>query len=413
MLNFEHGSLAEVRNRFQEAGNSRAAAEVKCTQEEKNQKTWEGELETLLKQQATNRAEIEELLAAKAEALKQVQRNWESAASMVDEGDVLTSEGTSERLKREHDDQDNVQRWLELEQAWLEATSNTSAMESGRQLLRAANLICATTVAIGSHPMISGTKNEKGERKAGEWSEFDTLIVDEASRVTDAEFLIGAVRSRRWILVGDEHQLPPYVEQDEEHFLHALVALRMVEQGDAPDAKSAVAQLESWWEEDEELRQFRRKSVLKQVAALLDLTSPDDLNSLEKCIETVRNENRYEAGSWKRNYRALTKEIADSVEMVGDKDSHRELMRLMIQYMIRSLFERCLVEIGSESRLCQKLVVQRRMLGSLAELVREPIYLGNYSSPDGEDLRDHGLVSFGFNRFIREVRVWNDEGRRV
>ena len=237
VLNFEHGSLAEVRNRFQEAGNSRAAAEVKCTQEEKNQKTWEGELETLLKQQATNRAEIEELLAAKAEALKQVQRNWESAASMVDEGDVLTSEGTSERLKREHDDQDNVQRWLELEQAWLEATSNTSAMESGRQLLRAANLICATTVAIGSHPMISGTKNEKGERKAGEWSEFDTLIVDEASRVTDAEFLIGAVRSRRWILVGDEHQLPPYVEQDEEHFLHALVALRMVEQGDAPDAK--------------------------------------------------------------------------------------------------------------------------------------------------------------------------------
>ena len=153
--------------------------------------------------------------------------------------------------------------------------------------------------------------------------------------------------------------------------------------------------------------------MLKQVAALLDLTSPDDLNSLEKCIETVRNENRYEAGSWKRNYRALTKEIADSVEMVGDKDSHRELMRLMIQYMIRSLFERCLVEIGSESRLCQKLVVQRRMLGSLAELVREPIYLGNYSSPDGEGLRDHGLVSFGFNRFIREVRVWNDEGRRV
>jgi hypothetical protein len=44
------------------------------------------------------------------------------------------------------------------------------------------------------------------------------------------------------------------VEQGEEHFLHALVSLRMVEQGVAPDIRTAVEQLENWWEEDEELR---------------------------------------------------------------------------------------------------------------------------------------------------------------
>ena len=108
--------------------------------------------------------------------------------------------------------------------------------------------------------MIAGRKGDNGDWTDGDWSDFDTLIVDEASRVTDAEFLIGAYRSRRWILVGDEHQLPPYVEQDEEHFLHALVSLRMVEQGVAPDAKTAVDLFENWWEEDEELRQFRRES---------------------------------------------------------------------------------------------------------------------------------------------------------
>src|SRR5581483_11679296 len=94
--------------------------------------------------------------------------------------------------------------------------------------------------------------------------------VDEASRVTDSEFLIGAVRARRWVLVGDEHQLPPYVEQADEHFLHSLAAIHRVERGASPDLEKAVPELARLWREDEELRQFREAAVLDSAKQILD-----------------------------------------------------------------------------------------------------------------------------------------------
>ena len=42
--------------------------------------------------------------------------------------------------------------------------------------------------------------------------EFDLCIVDEASKATVTELLVPLSRSRRWILVGDRKQLPPFVE---------------------------------------------------------------------------------------------------------------------------------------------------------------------------------------------------------
>ena len=42
--------------------------------------------------------------------------------------------------------------------------------------------------------------------------EFDLCIVDEASKATVTELLVPLSRSRRWILVGDRQQLPPFVE---------------------------------------------------------------------------------------------------------------------------------------------------------------------------------------------------------
>jgi len=42
--------------------------------------------------------------------------------------------------------------------------------------------------------------------------EFDLCIVDEASKATPTELLVPLSRSKRWILVGDPKQLPPYQE---------------------------------------------------------------------------------------------------------------------------------------------------------------------------------------------------------
>ena len=61
--------------------------------------------------------------------------------------------------------------------------------------------------------------------------------------------------------MGDEYQLPPYVEQEDEHFIHALSAIHRSEKGNL-GLEEAVNELGELWQEDEELHKFRNKSVL-------------------------------------------------------------------------------------------------------------------------------------------------------
>ena len=109
---------------------------------------------------------------------------------------------------------------ISLEHRWFELIDTAAAeghdlRQVGEMLVNTANLVCCTTTGFGG--------------KIVENADFDTLIVDEASRVVDSEFLIGAIKARRWILVGDEKQLPPYVDPVDEHHLHALAALHLAD----------------------------------------------------------------------------------------------------------------------------------------------------------------------------------------
>jgi hypothetical protein len=67
-------------------------------------------------------------------------------------------------------------------------------------VLARAQLVAATCVGLA------------GQRGA-DGLEFDIAIVDEASKATAPELLIPLSRARRIVLVGDERQLPPYIEQ--------------------------------------------------------------------------------------------------------------------------------------------------------------------------------------------------------
>ncbi len=67
-------------------------------------------------------------------------------------------------------------------------------------LLRSAQIVAGTCVGIAG---IRGVQD----------IDFDVCIVDEASKATPTELLIPLSRSRKWIVVGDQKQLPPFVDE--------------------------------------------------------------------------------------------------------------------------------------------------------------------------------------------------------
>lgn len=240
-------------------------------------------------------------------------------------------------------------RWEHLT---IEQKADDLVEDVRRSFVRATNLVCATTKGIvsrGSAPVRD--------------TDYDTLIVDEASRVTESEFLIGAVRARRWILVGDEYQLPPHVDNDDEHHLHALTAVHRVERGAAESLPQAVKDLAGIWEEDEELRTFRRREV------------------------TQLAENLLSNGEWADGYRETYLAAYQHFGMGDDSDAM--LLQAMRRHLVHSLFER--VVHVSRAELRTPLVVQRRMVPALSRVVRQPVYGGRYQDPEPEELDRIGL----------------------
>ncbi|MEK5379356.1 AAA domain-containing protein [Niallia sp. FSL W8-0635] len=81
-------------------------------------------------------------------------------------------------------------------------------------LIESANLVCGTTFGILKHPLFNLNGDEPPVPK------YDYLIIDESSKTTFQEFLIPALFAKRWILVGDIKQLPPF--NDREHVNAAI-----------------------------------------------------------------------------------------------------------------------------------------------------------------------------------------------
>ncbi len=264
--------------------------------------------------------------------------------------------------------QDQQQRVRTIRDSWFAIVRRADTEEPrgrsgvveriGEEILDCINLICSTTTGIGGNL---------------DWreQEFDTLILDEASRVTDAEFLIGAVRSRRWILVGDENQLPPHVNHLDEHYVHAILALRNA--GDSPDEKglrTSVYDLARAWEEEDSERRFRADSVFQLAWRLV------------------------QEGHWPRPCR----EHADRLVQRCDSEStdgQRGVLRLMIDALQGSLFARATAALGNDPRFVKALTRQRRSVREIAELVNAPVYQGRYCTPDDNDVQP--LLAGPFN----------------
>ncbi|MFD4970153.1 AAA domain-containing protein [Streptomyces sp. NPDC058424] len=67
-------------------------------------------------------------------------------------------------------------------------------------LIARAQVVAATCVGLTGVP-------------GADTSPFDLCIIDEASKATATEALVPLANSRKWVLVGDDRQLPPFVEK--------------------------------------------------------------------------------------------------------------------------------------------------------------------------------------------------------
>lgn len=84
-----------------------------------------------------------------------------------------------------------------------------------RSIIMAANLTCGTTMGIVNHPLFRGRDEDMhvSERPITTMPHWDVLIVDEASKTLIQEFMVPALMARRWIIVGDVRQLPPFTDR--------------------------------------------------------------------------------------------------------------------------------------------------------------------------------------------------------
>jgi hypothetical protein len=84
-----------------------------------------------------------------------------------------------------------------------------------RTVIMAANLTCGTTMGIVRHPLFQGKDEDlrTAERPITTVPHWDVLIVDEASKTLIQEFMVPALMAKRWIIVGDVRQLPPFADR--------------------------------------------------------------------------------------------------------------------------------------------------------------------------------------------------------
>jgi hypothetical protein len=113
------------------------------------------------------------------------------------------------------------QRVATLVQTWRSAPhmrhlSETELTEMAeRTVVSSANLTCGTTMGIINHPLFRDRDQEARlqDRPITTMPHWDVLIMDEASKTLIQEFLVPALMARRWVVVGDYRQLPPFTDR--------------------------------------------------------------------------------------------------------------------------------------------------------------------------------------------------------
>ena len=114
------------------------------------------------------------------------------------DGDVDELSEWAAMLLGDTDEHRKCRELMQLQEDWLLRVGRSSDFHAA--ILATAQVVAGTCIGMA------------GIRGGGAIA-YDLCIVDEASKATATEVLVPMSRSRKWILVGDPDQLPPFFEE--------------------------------------------------------------------------------------------------------------------------------------------------------------------------------------------------------
>ncbi|MGW9209711.1 DEAD/DEAH box helicase [Embleya sp. NPDC055664] len=169
-------------------------------------------------------AQADPTVRAAAAVLAATRQAWQEAhnGARIAARETCVALGPAEGLAPPYDSTDpdpsgrrvgELRNWLDtylpliaarahLREQWHEAVSGETD-QLHPELIRYADVIAATCIGVASRPELAEL-------------DFDLAIVDEAGQIGVTDVLVPLVRAKRAILVGDQRQLPPFLDTDVE-----------------------------------------------------------------------------------------------------------------------------------------------------------------------------------------------------
>lgn len=99
----------------------------------------------------------------------------------------------------ESEENNRLRNILKIQEEWIERINSTEDIEY--QIVSNAEIVAGTCIGFMSNPIIKEML-------------FDYVIIDEAAKATTPELLVSIIKASKILLVGDQEQLPPYIEDN-------------------------------------------------------------------------------------------------------------------------------------------------------------------------------------------------------
>ncbi|KKN42096.1 hypothetical protein LCGC14_0716730 [marine sediment metagenome] len=232
-------------------------------------------------------------------------------------------------------------------------------------IINTSNLVCGTS---------SGVVAIYGRNRFVD--DFDLMIIDESSKATILEFLIAATRAKRWVIIGDQNQLPPYIEDREVRIFFQQYFKRNFNEEDIQDLNQYARKM---------LRNSRKRSKdLADWKISNDIKVYDFVRLLMELFRTI-----YEGTHFIQKQSYIKREW-DEIYQLFNYDNKKILTFKQLVEILGSCYHYFYNRIYNvdDSRF-QMLDYQYRMPPLLSEFISDTFYVGGLKY--AESTRDHGL----------------------